>query len=341
MRTNGRAFARKEFRGRLAKVVQMQLTDADINVFVNRVLHLGPGKRKEYLAQVDYLIKRMQDKINEDTGFRVKRFQKAGSLPMGTVLKPRDGYGVDADVAVYLDISEAERNEVELLHQIICRLLMAVYPTKSPDDFAVQPKTLGIHFRDSGLDIDLVPVIPVSGEQGYCWQPSSQGGKPVKTSVSGQLSFIKARRDGDPLYRTLVRLAKRWRNQHELASLRSFTIELILAHLQDQHGAASSLEDGLTRFFLYIAQTQLAEPVSFRENGGVTSYPSDPVVILDPVNSDNNVTERITVSERDEIGRAATEAWERLSAATWNNYKGETLELWRDVFGRSFTIEDD
>lgn len=318
----------------------MMLTDAEIGVFVAQVLKLPPGKRREYLRQVDYLIKRLEKKISEDSSFAVRKFTKTGSLRKGTVLRPRDGVGVDADIAVDLDVSEASKDDLELLHSIIRGLLIAVYPQKAPDDFKVQPRTLGIHFHDSGLDVDLVPIVPISDEPGYGWQPSSQGGSPVKTSVTGQLAFIKARSDADPRYRTLVRLLKRWRDHQELDALRSFGIELLLAYLQDRDGPAPSLEEGLVRFFLFVGQSELREPVGFPENGRIRRYPSAPVVILDPVNADNNVTSRITEAERQEIVAKATPAWEAISAATWNPYKGETLELWRDVFGRSFVIEE-
>lgn len=318
----------------------MMLTDAEIGVFVAKVLKLPPGKRKEYLRQVDYLIERLEKKISEDSSFAVRKFTKTGSLRKGTVLRPRDGVGVDADIAVDLDLSEASKDDLELLHSIIRGLLIAVYPQKAPDDFKVQPRTLGIHFHDSGLDVDLVPIVPIRDEPGYGWQPSSQGGSPVKTSVTGQLAFIKARSDADPRYRTLVRLLKRWRNHQELDALRSFGIELLLAYLQDRDGPAPSLEEGLVRFFLFVGQSELREPVSFPENGRIRRYPSAPVVILDPVNADNNVAGRITEAERQEIVAKATAAWEAISAATWNPYKGETLELWRDIFGRSFVIEE-
>ncbi len=317
----------------------MMLTDTEIDAFVVKVLKLPPGKRKDYLRQVDYLIARFEGKIADDSSFGVKKFTKTGSLRKGTVLKPRDGHGVDADIAVDLDISEASKDDLELLHRIIRDLLIAVYPQKDPDDFTVQPRTLGIHFHDSGLDVDLVPIIPIPGEPGYGWQPSSSGGESVKTSVSGQLAFITSRKNADPRYRTLVRLLKRWRNQQELKPLRSFAIELLLAALQDREGPAPSLEEGLLRFFLFVAQSELREPVCFPENGRVGALPADPVTILDPVNAENNVTARITEGERREIVGAAVTAWETLSAAGWLSGKGETVERWRDVFGRSFTIE--
>ncbi len=108
----------------------MILTDEQIEVFVSKVLHLGTGKRKGFIAQVDYLIGRLKTKITEDSSFKVKGFKKTGSLVKGTVLKPRGENGVDADIAVFLDVSAAEKDDVEKLHSIILDLLLAVYPTK-------------------------------------------------------------------------------------------------------------------------------------------------------------------------------------------------------------------
>lgn len=319
----------------------MTLTDDQIGVFVSKVLHLGPGKRKEFLSQVDYLIARLKKKIDEDSSFNVKGFKKTGSLMKGTVLKPKGDFGVDADIAVSLDLSEAEKDDIEKLHDIICKLLIAVYPTKKEEDFQVQPRTLGIHFRDSGLDVDLVPVIPIPEEPGFAWQPSSQQGDPVKTCIQGQLDFIKRRKAADSRFKTLVRLLKKWRNENELDELRSFTIELLVAHCYDRDGAATSLESGLQRFFLYVAQSGLEEPITFPENGRVTSFPDDAVVILDPVNKDNNVAMRLTNDERKKITTAAESAWETITAASCKGGKGDTLDLWKDVMGRSFTVDKD
>lgn len=318
----------------------MNLTDTEISFFDRKVLKLLPDRRKEFLKQADYLISQLQSKIDSDTSFAVTGFTKTGSLMKGTVLRPRDGKRVDADIAVYLDLSEADRDDVDLLHEKIRELLIAVYPTKDPDDFKVQPYTLGIEFHDSGLAVDLVPIIPIEDEPGFGWQPSSAGAMSIRTSVSGQLMFIRDRRDGDRRYRGLVRLGKRWRNHQELDQLRSFAIELIMAHLYDTHGLALSLEDGLLRFFLFIAKGGLRSPICFPEQGTVNRFPADPVVILDPVNAENNVTKRITTQERTELEDHATIAWETISTARRNGYRGETIELWMSVFGRSFVVED-
>jgi hypothetical protein len=318
----------------------MKLTDVQLNYFVSAVLKLPHGKRREYIEQVDYLIRRLEAKIKEDGSFQVAGFKKTGSLVKGTVLKPRGDYGVDADVAVYLNVAESDRGDIARLHEIIRKLALSVYPQKVAQDFQVQPRTLGIHFRASDLDVDLVPIIPIPNQPGYGWQPSSEGGEAIKTCVDGQLAFIKKRSDEDPMYRTLVRFVKKWRNEHELDSFRSFLIELLLANLQDRYGNAPTLEDGLTRFFLYLAQSNLKELVKFPENGAVNNPPNDTVVVLDPVNSENNVARRLTDAEREEIVTAAVFAWEKIHTASSKNGKGDTVELWKIVMGPSFVIEE-
>jgi hypothetical protein len=319
----------------------MEITDSQLRYFVDNCLKLPTGKRSEFLKQVDYLISVFSGAAKKNPVINVRKFLKTGSLWKGTVLRPRGDFGVDADIAVFLNTKGASNFDLPSLHHRLQLLLCAVYPQKKPEDFTVQPRTLGIVFRVSGMEVDLVPIIPIEGPGDYGWQPSSIADAPVKTSVSRQLEFVRNRKDAYLRFTALVRLLKHWRNHHELDdSLRSFMIELIVSHLQDEGGIPPSLEEGLLRFFLYVAQSQLREPVIFPENGRVTSVPKDVVVILDPVNSDNNVARRVTDLERQEIVNKARDAWETLTAARNNNFKGETLEYWKQVFGRSFVIEE-
>jgi len=319
----------------------MELTDSQLVYFVDNCLKLPKGKRSEFLDQVDNLISVFSAAAKKDPVINIRKFLKTGSLWKGTVLRPRGDFGVDADIAVFLNTNGTSNFDLASLHHRLRLLLCAAYPQKKPEDFTVQPRTLGIVFRVSGMEVDLVPIIPIEGPGDYGWQPSSTGDTPVKTSVNRQLEFIRNRKDGYLRFTALVRLLKHWRNHHELdESLRSFMIELIVSHLQDEGDIPASLEEGLLRFFLYLAQSEFREPVIFPENGRVTSVPKDLVVILDPVNSDNNVARRMTDLERQEIVNKARDAWETLTAARNNNFKGETLEYWKQVFGRSFVIEE-
>ncbi len=319
----------------------MELTDSQLLYFVNNRLKLPKGKRADYLAQVDHLIERFAAAANGDKVIDIKKFLKTGSLRKGTVLRPTGDIGVDADVAVFLNTNGASGYDLANLHTRIRKLLVKIYPTKKPEDFTVQPRTLGIEFLVSGLEMDLVPLLVIDGPGDYGWQPSSQGDAPVKTSVTKQLEFIRARKDAYANFTALVRLLKSWRNFHDLGdSLRSFTIELIVCHLQDTEGTPSSLENALLRFFLYVTRSELKEHIAFAECGTVKSFPKDRVVILDPCNADNNVGRKITDAGCDVITTKTRGAWETLSYASNHGGKVQTLELWKEVFGRSFVIEE-
>jgi hypothetical protein len=319
----------------------MELTDTQLNYFVHNRLKLPPGKRKEYLAQVDHLIESFAAAAKGDDVINIKKFLKTGSLRKGTVLRPKGDFGVDADVAVYLNANGASAYDLANLHDRIRRLLTKIYPTKKPEDFVVQPRTLGIEFRTSGLEMDLVPLLAIDGPDDYGWQPSSRGDAPVKTSVPKQLEFIRTRKQAYTNFTALVRLLKSWRNFHDLDdSFRSFTIELIASHLQDTRGTPSSLEEGLLRFFLYVAESELRTPISFKECGTPKIFPKQRVVILDPCNADNNVASRITDQDCQTIVTKCRETWETLTYARNYDGKTQTLELWKEAFGRSFVVEE-
>jgi hypothetical protein len=55
---------------------------------------------------------------------------------------------------------------------------------------------------------------------------------------------------------------------------------------------------------------------------------------------DNNVGRKITDQDCHVIIEKCLAAWETLSYARNLDGKTETLELWKEIFGRSFVIED-
>ena len=72
------------------------------------------------------------------------------------------------------------------------------------------------------------------------------------------------------------------------------------------------------------------------EVGSIWGLFSDPVVILDPVYSLNNVASRISEAERKEIVTAAQEAWETANFASVEDDNG----VWKELFGPGFKVED-
>src|SRR6266481_2900924 len=139
----------------------MELIETQLNYFVNNRLKLPKGKRAEYLGQVDRLIEKFSAAAADDKVINVRKFLKTGSLRKGTVLRPRGDFGVDADIAVFLNTYGASKFDLTSLHHRIRLLLCAAYPQKKPEDFTVQPRTLGVVFRVSGMEVDLVPIIPI------------------------------------------------------------------------------------------------------------------------------------------------------------------------------------
>ena len=112
----------------------MKLTNAQLKFFDDAVLRLSQEDREEIHRQVGFLIQRLEGKIKNDSTFKVKGFKKTGSLAKGTILRPKGDDGVDADVAVYLDVSESEKGDIALLHHIILKLARSVYPQKEPGE---------------------------------------------------------------------------------------------------------------------------------------------------------------------------------------------------------------
>src|SRR6266851_3208089 len=101
----------------------MKLTDSQLLYFVNNRLKLEKGKRAEYLVQVDHLIDRFAAACAGDQVINIKKFLKTGSLRKGTVLRPKGDFGVDADVAVFLNTANVSAFDLSSLHNRIRRLL--------------------------------------------------------------------------------------------------------------------------------------------------------------------------------------------------------------------------
>jgi len=118
----------------------MQMLDSQLLYFVHNRLKLEKGKRAEFLAQVDRLIEKFDAACKGDPVINIKKFLKTGSLRKGTVLRPRGDFGVDSDVAVFLN-TNGSRAQLATLHDRIRKLLTKIYPTKKPEDFKVQPRT--------------------------------------------------------------------------------------------------------------------------------------------------------------------------------------------------------
>lgn len=312
----------------------MPLTNAELRYYDSQVLRLPADKRKEYHAQVDRLIVELSRNVRDKTEIKITKVVKAGSFAKFTILRKTSTDPVDVDVVFYISGRSVDQQTLAGLNDTIYDLLFKVYPNKSVEDFEIQRKAATVSFVGTGLSVDVVPVIEDESGQGYGWQFDLQDGSRIRTCAPCQIQFVRDRKDRDKDFRTLVRLAKKWRNHAELKPLKSFVIELLMAHILDQEGTGGLIEQRFRRFLLYLAQSDLKQVISFPENTPPFGSFSDPVVVLDPVCSLNNVAARITEAERKQIVAAAREAWETAHFASAENDN----EVWKELFGPRFRV---
>ena len=314
----------------------MPLTNTELRSYDSNILRLPADKRKEYHEQVDRLVVVLSKSLRDRTEIKITRVVKAGSFAKYTILRKTSVDPVDVDVVLYISGRDADKETLDSLNDTIYELLIALYPNKSVEDFEIQRKAATVTFVGSGLSVEIVPVIEDESQPGYGWQFDIHDGTKVQTCAPCQIKFVRDRKNQDGDFRTLVRMAKRWRNQAELKPLKSFAIELIMAHVLASQGNAGSIEQRFRNFLLYIAQTGLKEEIKFPENAAPFATFSDPVIILDPVCSLNNVTSRLSEAERKEIVAAAEAAWETANFASTENDN----EVWKEIFGPRFKTED-
>lgn len=315
----------------------MSLSNTEIRYYDSAVLRLPADKRKEYHEQVDRLISALTKRVHEQSNIKITKVVKAGSFAKYTILRKTSEDPVDVDVVFYISGRSVDKESLASLNQLIYDALIKLYPNKTVEDFEIQRKAATVTFVGTGLSVDIVPVIEDTARADFGWQFDIHDGTKVQTCAPCQIKFVRDRKDKDPDFRTLVRLAKKWRNRVELKPLKSFAIELIMAHVLAKNGKDGSIEKRFRDFLLYIAQSGLKEVITFPENGLVFPSFTDPVVILDPVCNTNNVASRISEDERKEIVAAALDAWETANFASTE----DDIEIWKELFGPRFKVEEE
>lgn len=315
----------------------MSLKNSDLQYYDGNVLRLSSEKRKEYHAQVDNLIAELRKHITENSDLKIAKVVKAGSFAKYTILKKTVDDPIDVDVVFYISDKNVDDTTLDNLNDLIFKLLTKIYPTKAVEDFEIQRRAATVTFVKSGLSVDVVPVIQDAQEPNHGWQYDLKTKEKNLTCAPCHIQFIRDRKNSDKHYRTLVRMAKRWKNFASPPGLKSFHIELIIAYLQDRDGPTQNIEQRFREFLGFIAQSALNKRIDFPENSGKPQkYFSNPVVIIDPANHENNVASRITPEEKIQIVNIALQAWETANYASVE----DDNDIWKEIFGNKFKIKD-
>lgn len=327
----------------------MKLTNTELQNFIGRI-KLKKDNMPKYRDQITNLKERLDNKIKNDNSNEIKitKYIIAGSWKKGTILRHTGENPIDVDLVLYIESDTNLKDDVAKLHDYVVSYLRDIYPSKSDSDIIAdgKTKTIKIRFVGTGLEVDIVPVIPLNSPAGYVWQPERGGGGRYILSVSGQLEFASDRKKNNSSYTSIVRALKWWRNYKELKpdddtpGLSSFNLELLVSFLDIKYGVEGNIEEGIIRAFKYLSDYTFPT-ISFA--GAINAVPSydTPIYIADPTNNENNSAKKIDTAIWSEIKKEANDAFESLSYAQSKNFSGDTIEEWKRVFGPSFNINQE
>lgn len=311
----------------------------EISRFAEERVNLPKDKADAYRAQARGLREKLDIYIDEHKDFELKKMLISGSLAKGSALRTIN----DIDIACYISGADAPKDVKSLLNYLTERLKKA-YPNFEPDQVKPQTYSVTVSFKGSGLDVDIVPILYTDNPKWYGNLVSQDDGSFLKTSIPLHLEFIKKRKDKHHFdFIQVVRLIKFWakkmKNENQNFRFKSFMIELILAHLSDTGTDFSDYPEALQSFFTYIAKTNLSEKIVFTDfySANTVSQFSTPIQIIDPVNSQNNVSSLYTREQRDAIVSAALDAGDAIDSALAAITKQQTVYYWQKVFGNSFS----
>lgn len=314
----------------------MEYTNQQLNNYVKRI-KLTNEKKSSYKSQIDNLRDNVRKAINDMENTKLTKVKIAGSWRKGTALAPKGDYPLDIDLVFYLALEEDISFDAEELREEIIDVLCEAYPTKERSDFTDGQKTIGIVFRGSSLEVDIVPFIPEKGNTTYGRQPRKKlNSGEFKTSVDKQLDFTKKIKSKCSNFTSIVRILKSWKNYKEL-DLSSFSFELAVANLIEEGRISGvSINQSIINFFEFFGN---GNPVEVYFSGAIGSQTGSSPWIADPTNNENN-TIRLSDIEWDEVIEEAECSFETISYAQTVKETGKTLDLWKEVFGPSFNIKE-
>lgn len=325
----------------------MKLDNNSLSPFIDKI-RLRKDNMGKYRDQINNLKKKLEDKIKNDesNGLKVTKFLLAGSWKKHTILRPNGDNPIDIDLILYVSGDDNIQNDLKKLHDFIVEYLKEIYPQKNIEqdvDALGNTKSIKIRFSGSGLEVDIVPVVPITNPENYVWQPQRGGGGKYITSVENHLAFSNSLRKDNPSYTSIVRALKWWKNYKELKpyddepGISSFSIELIVAYLDKTKGVETGIEEGIIRFFQFLSESRFPD-ICFDQAINTIPHYSSPIYIADDTNNENNSAKKIDSSKWDEIIEEAEDAFDSLNLAQSRNNEGATVEEWKRIFGPTFSL---
>lgn len=309
-----------------------------LQAFIDDKVNLQPDNLDKYRGQVKRLRKELEDHINQNPEFSLKKMLLSGSLAKGSALSNLN----DIDVAVYM-VAEENLSEKQMIDWLYQRLLEA-YPNLNKDQIKPWDHSVRIEFRGTGLDVECVPILSRSPDNDWGYVYSKDTGEKTLTNIPLQINFLQKRKEKQPNdFIQSIRLIKWWirmqKDKNPEFRFKSMMVELICSKLLAANVDFSDSALALESFFEYLISDQLKSRVYFEDHYAKTKLPSEStgaIEIFDPVNPINNVASTYTETNRAQIVSAAQEAYDAITWARNLPTKAEAIAQWQLVLGSSF-----
>lgn len=214
--------------------------------------------------------------IRSWAGTQLVSINPSGSFAKGTA----NTSGTDIDLFISLAASTA--NPLKEIYGTLANRLQE-------GGYTVRRQNVSLNVRVGGIDVDLVPAKRQDDTSEDHSLYRRKADTWTKTNVIKHIAYVRA---GGRIAET--RILKLWRNQHNL-DFPSFYLEMVvIAALSGRSGA---LSDNVWTVFTYL-----------RDSFSGARF-------VDPANTNNVISDDLTVAEKASVKSAATRA---LAAQNWN-----------------------
>ena len=314
----------------------MEYTNSEMRRFVERI-KLTNERKSNYATQIDNLKTKVTDAIKDIEGVKLLKVKRAGSWKKGTALAPRGNNPLDVDMVFFIEKEERYKFDAEKIREELIDILCTAYPNKARQDFSSGKCTVGVVFRGTGLEVDVVPFVPVRPGSSYGTQPVKElRGGALKTSVDHQLQFSIDLKKKNREYASIVRILKHWRNEREI-DLSSFALEILVGNaIRTGDITGTDIVSGAMAIWEQIGSGRDIQ-VRFGATGRVGR---DRPWISDPANDSNNVAAKFLSTWRD-VREEAERAFETIMYARQVEAQGRTRDLWKEVMGPRFNVDEE
>ena len=184
--------------------------------------------------------------------------------------------------------------------------------------------------NDNGFSLDIVPATPVSTRSGPLWIPDRETKTWVSTHPKAQIAFTSERnKNTEGYYVHLIKIIKYWRDrlEDERAKPNSYIIESLISKCLTSK--PSSYGDAVKSIFSYIYLTYQ----SYLTIGNVPN-------ISDPGYPSVNVAKRWEFDEFSTFMTEIKDSYCVAKEALESKDEGESVRLWRKLFGNKFSPKE-